>query len=296
MQKLSKSISYLIEYLLLKGLQNLLRMFPRQLELKIGALCGVIIHNLGIYRTIVRVNLEHVGIWDRQECNRITLNLYKNIGRYAVDFLRPPHPIPRHTVHGFDKIEPVLESGKGTIVILAHMGNWELLTTVFGKQAKRINVVAQNMNNKIVDKWLLEKRNASSVSTIYTRQAMRKMLEIIRNGGIIAILIDQYSQRHGIPAPFLGKEAKTVRTVAGIVRKTGCSVVSVTSILQPDNTYDIRLFTVPEPDLEGLSGEEEIAAYLKVHNDVLSEQIRTCPEHWFGWFHRRFKEYTRYRS
>ena len=150
------------------------------------------------------------------------------------------------------------------------------------------------MNNSIVDRWLLKKRTSSAVTTIYTNQALRKMLEVLRNNGIIAILIDQFGRRHGTPVPFLGREANTVRTVAGLVRKTGCSVISTTAIMQRDGTYEIPMYTVPEPDLAGLPEEDIVAAYQKVHNDVLSEQIRTWPEHWFGWFHRRFRDYVEY--
>lgn len=105
---------------------------------------------------------------------------------------------------------------------------------------------------------------------------------------------DQFSKRYGTPIPFLGKEAKTVRTVAGIVQKTECHVLSSTSIMQRDGTYDIWLTVVPGSDLEGLSEEDAVAAYQTLHNDTISQQIRTYPENWFGWFHRRFRGYADY--
>ncbi|MBN1761228.1 MAG: lysophospholipid acyltransferase family protein [Chitinispirillaceae bacterium] len=295
MPKPSTSISHVFEYLLLRVVQLLLTFLPRPLALRLGSWVGMLLHSLGIYRSTVKTNLEYVGLWDTDEQIRITKSLYRNIGRYAVDFLRPIRPLPNYRVHDFDKIDPLLQLGRGTIVILGHLGNWEMLATVFGERMGRLHVIAKNMHNSIVDRWLLEKRTASAVSTIYTDQALRKMLEVLRNNGIIAILIDQFGRHHGTPVPFLGKEANTVRTVAGLVRKTGCSVVSITAIMQPDGTYDIPTYTVPEPDLSGCSEAEIVTAYQKTHNDILSEQIRTWPEHWFGWFHRRFRDQVEYK-
>ncbi len=289
-----RALSHLAEYALLRTFQLLLTITPRHAALRFGSLLGTVLYHLGVYRRIAGKNLEHVGLWNRSERERILRSLYGNIGRYAVDFLRPVYPMPHHEIHDFEKIEPLLERGKGTIVILGHLGNWELLSTVFGRRTGRLYVIAKPMNNAIVDKWLHKKRTESSVTTIYTNQALRKMVEVTRKDGIIAILIDQYLRAHGTPAPFLGKEARTVRTVAGIVLKTGCSVISTNAIMRHDGSYDINMGAVPEPGLDGLTGDEKIAALQKLHNDVLSEQILRYPEHWFGWFHRRFREYVDY--
>jgi len=284
-----------LEYILLLIVQRFLAVLPRNRALWLGEKVGSLLYYMGIYRIIVKKNMEHVALWDdRAEMKRIMLSLYRNMGKYAVEFLRPAYPVPPCEIHGFDEIEPLLNSGKGAIVILGHLGNWEMLSTVFGKRTGKLHVIAKPMNNSIVEKWLLAKRNASSVTTIYTSQALRKMMEVIRKDGIIAILIDQFALNHGTPAPFLGKEAKTVRTVAGLARKTGCSVISTTSIFRPDNGYDINISVVPAPDTSGLSEDEAIALMQKQHNDVLSKQITSYPDHWFGWFHRRFRGYVDY--
>ncbi len=289
-----KSISHIVEYGLLRFLQMLVTGMPRKTALHFGSIFGDILYFAGVYRNVVRINFNHVGLWNASEQKHITRKLYRNMGKYAVDFLRPPYPIPPHEIHNFETIEPYLSLGKGTIVILGHLGNWEMLSTVFGKKTGRLHVVAKPMNNTIVDKWLLAKRTASSVKTIYTDNALRKMVETLKADGIIAILIDQYSYFHGTPALFLGKEAKTVRTVAGLAVKMGCSVISTNAIIRPDGRYDINMIALPKPDVAGLSEEQTVSVYQQLHNDVISRQIISNPDHWFGWFHRRFREYIDY--
>jgi len=254
---------------------------------------------LGVYRKVVLKNFEHVGIWDSAQVERIVPKLYRNIGRYAVDFLRRSgKPLPRHRLHDYDIYTDARAKGRGTIIVLAHFGNWELLAAIWGRQTDGgLNVVAKPMGNPIVEEWLLKKRTALSVKTIATGNALRGMLGVLRRNEITAILIDQHLRGMGTPAPFLGKTASTVRTVAGLANKTGAVTVPVYAMMAADGSYDIRFFRAEPPALGGgddADDEAVINAIQAQHNDILSQWITEHPEHWFGWFHRRFKGYLSY--
>lgn len=288
-----RTLNYL-EYLLLLLCQNIITLLPRNVALSIGAFAGTIIYKLGIYQYIVNVNMAHVDIGNPETTATIKKNLYRNLGKYAIDFLRPANPVPPYRLHGYEAIEPLLNEGKGTMVILGHLGNWELLATVFGSLTKKLHVVAKPMNNQFVDRWLLNKRTAASVTTIFSKQALRKIITVLKKDGIIAILIDQYMRNHGDPIPFLGKEAKTVSTVAGIALKTGCNVIAVHAVMDSSSTYDITVFPVEHNHNTLSTDEERLRAMQTTHNAILSQQIMEHPEHWFGWFHKRFRGYVNY--
>ncbi len=214
------------------------------------------------------------------------------MGRYTVDFLRSSHP--PHTIHNYEIVPTLFDRGNGIIVILAHFGNWELLAAIFGSKIDNLNVIAKPMRNPLVQNWLHRKRESSSVTTIYTHNALRKMLEVLRHNGMTAILIDQHLRKMGTPTPFLGKTADTVRTVAGLVHKTGAAVLPVYAILDSKGDYQVRITEAPLPERGDCSDEDYISKIQAQHNEILSQWIRENPEHWFGWFHRRFKGYLKY--
>jgi KDO2-lipid IV(A) lauroyltransferase len=213
--------------------------------------------------------------------------------RYVVDFLRVSKTKPEHRVHDYDVVGRVLDRGKGAVVLLGHFGNWELLADLFGAKLD-LRVVAKPMRNLLVDKWLARKRDAASVKTIFVDQALRKIYEGIKSNALVAVLIDQNAGSQGTQVSFLGREASTVRTVAGLVNKTGCGVIPCYALLRDDGSYDVVIAEAPPLDLAGMSDEECIAAYQIQHNGILSEWIRRNPEHWFGWFHRRWREHVEY--
>jgi KDO2-lipid IV(A) lauroyltransferase len=252
------------------------------------------LYHAGIYRKIVEKNFDHVGLLSG-ELRRVKIrSLYANIGRYAIDFLRAGSTPPPYTVNNLDEVHRALSRGKGVIAVLAHFGNWELLASLFGSHFSDLNVLARPMHNPFVEKWLFAKRKRTRVTPIYAEGALRKMLAVFHRNGIIAMLIDQYAAEQGTPVPFLGKPANTVRTVAGMVHKTDCGIVLPYALLQPDGSYSVVIEAAPPISVSKDNKEEFLAAVLLAHNDVLSRWIRQYPDHYFGWFHRRFKDTISY--
>jgi KDO2-lipid IV(A) lauroyltransferase len=294
MPSFSKNLSHTIEYYLLRAIEKFISIIPRFVALKLGSFIGFIFYLSGIYQKTVIANMKHTGIWSEKEIHSIIFKLYKNIGRYLIDFLRTSSSAPAHQIHNQHLLTEALSRNKGIIVLLAHIGNWEMLADVFGNRLPDLNVVAKRMKNKKVDQWLSRKRSRTGVITIYSEQALRKMMEVIKRKGIVAVLIDQHAGKHGTMVPFLGKPANTVRSVAGIVSKTGCSVLPAYSLMDKDGTYNIMIEEIPDPQFEDNTEEQRILGYQKLHNEIISKWIREHPEHYFGWFHKRFRNLIAY--
>jgi KDO2-lipid IV(A) lauroyltransferase len=289
-----KSLSHIAEYVLLRLIQFVVCALPRPATLAIGAAVGGVLYQMGVYRRVVERNFDHVGILDGQAKQNTIRTLYANIGRYATDFLRAGRTPPPYAVENLDEVNRALAKGKGMIAVLAHFGNWELLASIFGSHFSDLNVLARPMHNPLVERWLFAKRKNTAVTPIYASGALRKMLTVLGRNGIIAMLIDQYAADQGTPVPFLGKPANTVRTVAGMVHKTECGVVLPYALLLPDGSYKVVIEAAPGIAVPHENKEDFIAAVLKAHNDVLSRWIMQHPDHYFGWFHRRFKDTISY--
>ncbi|MDR2592937.1 MAG: lysophospholipid acyltransferase family protein [Chitinispirillales bacterium] len=289
--------SHYFEYAALRVVEFAVNLVPRRLALALGGVVGRLLCLFGVHRRIVQKNFDHVGLWDKGKAEKIIRRLYRNMGRYAVDFLRRGR-LPPYRLNRYELYTGARGKGKGTIIVLAHFGNWELLASIWGKQESDLNVIAKPMSNPLVEGWLHKKRTALGVSTIYTDSALRGMLSVLKRNGITAILIDQNMGSMGTPVPFLGKTASTVRTVAGLIRKTGAAAVPIYAIMGRDGVYDIDFFEAEPPEPRGADADPEaaITAIQAQHNDILSQWVMKRPEHWFGWFHRRFGGFVDYRK
>ncbi len=288
-----KFLTHRVEYIGLR-MAEILMLAPRPVALWFGAAIGSMLYYAGVYRKVVERNFDHTALFDERDKRKIIRSLYANIGRYGSDFLRAGRTPPPYTVENLAAVTRALSKGKGMIAVLAHFGNWELLASIFGSHFPDLNVLARPMHNPLVERWLFAKRKSAKVTPIYASGALRKIVTVLGRNGIIAMLIDQYAGEQGTPVPFLGKPANTVRTAAGIIHKTDCGVVLPYALLQPDGSYRVVIETAPAIAVSRDGKEAFIAAVQLAHNDVLSRWIRNYPDHYFGWFHRRFKDAVSY--
>jgi KDO2-lipid IV(A) lauroyltransferase len=278
-------LGWRVEYALVRGIETVTLLLPRNLSLALGEAIGTVARLFGVRRSVVLANFDYLG-FPAEETRRILPALYANMGRYLVDLLRAGRKPPPYRVQGDEVLSTLGE--RGTLVLLAHFGNFEVLATIFGSLVEDLHVIVKPMHNPYIEEWLRRRRMATGVTTLAHQKALRKGLSVLRRKGVLAALVDQNPGREGTPVSFLGKPALTVRAFAGLQLKTGASVVSAYAILGRNGVYDVVLAAEPH------ASEDEISAVQARHNDAIGAWVQKHPEHWFGWFHRRFRPYLDY--
>jgi KDO2-lipid IV(A) lauroyltransferase len=229
--------------------------------------------------------MRYVHLWNEEEQDRITRMLYRNIGAYCADFLWLGGREPPYTVEHEEHIDACFAQGRGVMVILAHIGNWELLANIFGTRINPLHVLFRPMKNRYVQRWLLHRRAQTGIHPVYQDGALKCIRRALRRNEMVAALIDQRAGRHGTRIPFLSKPANTTRAIAAMCKKSECAVLGAYCILQPDNSYRIVMQRL-DRDADRHASADELQLR---HNDIVSSWIRAYPSHWFGWFHKRWR-------
>ena len=278
------------EYVCLRLATAMTRCLPRRIALWLGGQMGALARCLGVRRRIVRRNLELVG-YPPDERQRIERRLYRLTGRYAVDMARGGGQRFVLAEGSEDALDEAFRSTNGVLWLFCHLGNWEMLVPSFLMRASSAVIVAKPMRNPFVNRWLegVRERTAPGIGFVPPANALRHSLRCLRAGGIAAFAIDQYAGRSGLPVRFLGHVTSTVRSTAGIESRTGCAVLGAYALLGANNVYHVTIVPAPprQPDAD-------VTEILQRHNDLISGWVRQYPEHWFGWFHRRFKYVVQY--
>lgn len=272
-----------------------LRRLPRRWALAVGAGAGTCAYHLRLRRRVVERNLEYTGICPAGERQALMRRIYRTMGRYAADFLAfdERHP-PRVVCDPPDALDRVRASSDGRLLIGAHFGNWELLGCELRRFVPSLAVVAKPLRNPWVDRWLTRRRQRTGVELVLPKDALRQTLRLVEQGGYVAYLIDQHPGRRGTPVPFLGKTALTVRSVAGIAILCSARVMAGYALLEADGSYRVTVEEPPPVVGKGGDRQDAINQHLVAHNEIVSRWVRAYPEHWFGWFHRRFKDVVHY--
>jgi lauroyl/myristoyl acyltransferase len=66
------------------------------------------------------------------------------------------------------------------------------------------------------------------------------------------------------------------------------------AIMEKNGSYHVVIETAPPIMSPRSDTEAFLAEAQKTHNDVISRWIIQYPDHYFGWFHRRFKDVISY--
>jgi KDO2-lipid IV(A) lauroyltransferase len=226
-------------------------------------------------RRLGRQSFEHLGM---------------NVIEACVFFFRPPSVLlSRVQLHGLEHLKAAADRGAGMLALTAHYGNWELLAASHALSAFRLSVVVRPLDDPLVDRVVERFRRRSGVELIAKRRAMHDILDALRRGRIVAILLDQNAARaEGVFAPFFGIPASTSKALAVISLRSGAPVVPIFIRREAGGSHRVEVEPmVPAP------ADGDVTSYTAAFNSAIEAAVRRAPEQWF-WMHNRWR--TRPRS
>jgi len=283
-------------YVLLRYVIATLDVFTYDFARRIGKLIGRLMYVLDAkHRRIAVKNIERAEGMPKKprEIHRLVRRVYEHFAVGAIETLLIPRMMSRGDLdrivklENFHLLDEALAKGKGAIVVLAHMGNWEVGGLAVSRKGYDLSSIARPIENPYLDAYVNRLRKSTGQEIIPKQRAVRSMAESLKANKILAILADQNARKNGIFVPFFGRPASTVRSPALMALKYGAPILAVNSFRSGRNEY--RIIMTPEiPIPKGLDREKAVE---KITADVtarLEGFVREHPEQWM-WLHARWK-------
>lgn len=282
-------------YLLALGVVSCIRLLPITLCFVLGKLIGLVMWGiLPGYRRLAKRNLRIAfgpGLEDRKAA-ALTRAHFTTLGANLLCSVKIPAMKPEKLRARLrfdneqaweDWIMGKKAGGRGTVAALSHFGNWEINAQIaeFVKP-RQAGCVYQAIRNPRIDDLINRDRRSRGVRTFDRKREMQGAAGLLRDGGVLGVLIDQHAGSAGIWMPLFGKLASTSPLAASLALRTG-ALLAMVSVRTVGVARWVIHTSAPVPT-EGRS-QEEIAADL---NRLLEEEIRLFPADWF-WVHNRWK-------
>ncbi len=171
----------------------------------------------------------------------VARRMFASYGRYWAEtfWVRPrraPQVRARIEVEGLDHVVTAQRAGKGIILALPHVGNWEVAGLIAAEIGLELVAVAENLANRRIRDWFVGLRNQMHIDVVLTgtgRGLMRTLEETLRRGGAVALLSDRDLKGKGIPVTFFGEQTTLPAGPALLARRTGAPIVPVASYFRP---------------------------------------------------------------
>jgi heptosyltransferase-2 len=243
------------------------------------------------YRRLARRNLEAAFANEKspRELRRICRRHFQRTG---ANFLcgtklgsMSPEKLERYVeAENADAVHKHLRARRPVIVLLSHIGNWEVTGPLVPHyfHYARVGTVYQKLRNRYLDRDVNRKRARTGAELFDRSEGFHKPIELLRSGGLIGVLGDQHAGDHGLWTPFFGRLASTSPLSALLAKRTGAAVIALAVYTVGPARW--RLVFTPLTDSPGAS----VNSVTFEANEMIEQEIRKAPEDWF-WVHNRWK-------
>jgi KDO2-lipid IV(A) lauroyltransferase len=292
----SKVLTYL-PYLLLKGFSLLINLLPEKFSLWVGRQMGKGMYYLDFEHRKVAIQNLHLAFGQEkpeEEIRSIAKSNFQNLGMSAMEFLRIPKMgvetfKKKVKIEGMEEVQKILKNGKGILLLLSHLGNWELMGLMSKVLGDPIAVIARPLKkNKWVNDMVAEVRKEAGLEVIPPKKASQKVLRALSKNRLVGILIDQRAKKsEGVWVDFFGKKAPSTPALAVLAMRTGVPVLPVFMIR---NGYRKHRLLIQEPLQLVNTGniKKDVETNTQLMNYALESIVRQYPDQWF-WVHRRWE-------
>ena len=179
------------------------------------------------------------------------------------------------------------DPARGFLAASGHLGNWEVMARAISFD-KPVVAVAQPAKNPLVDRLMARRSADARYRTIPKREAGgTRLLRPLREGAILAIMIDQYALKKPVLVDFFGRPACSHRSIAALHLATRRPIVFFACRRIGPMRFAV---TLSEPLVFEPTGDKnrDLHAILKNLNERLERAIREAPEQYL-WSHRRWR-------
>ena len=259
----------------------------RKITINFGKLFGILVYVLAVQqRRLVLRNLRFCyPEWHDDQIKELSRRVFENFGITFIEvcqsaFVSWEKLSGRYRVQGEEILINALKANKGILIITAHMGNWEVAQHYMHKFEKPFSVVATRMKQAWANRLLDHLRSRFGNTVIDKKGGLPNIMQALRRGETIAMLIDQSRRKQGIDVTFFGREATATPAAALLAMRCKSTVLPMFCVRDSDGQLTIQV----KPPLETIrTGDlrSDLQTNTQIMMNAVEEMVREYPDQWF---------------
>jgi len=238
-------------------------------------------------RDVVTQNLLSPCNGDRQAAERTARRLYHNFGVKLADLWKVESGAP--SLNWLTKpgeceiISAAAKRGKGVLLITAHLGNWEHGGILLAELGLKLTVLTRAEPASRLTNIRKASRSRWGIDTLIIGDDMFAFVEVIKrleSGAVLAIAMDRPPERGAAEVKLFGKPFHAPLIAAELARASGCALVGVAIVRQPEG-YAVRVLPEIIYDRRVLGQREARRELTQQILRVFEPQIRNYLDQWY---------------
>jgi predicted LPLAT superfamily acyltransferase len=192
-------------------------------------------------------------------------------------------------VHGAELLEPYLQSGRGCILLGAHLGSFELLRALCIDQRElRLKVLMDAAQNETITRLLHALAPAVAETVLPLRRPEDALLiqNYLEQGYLIGMLGDRVTDpKRVVECDFLGGRAAFPTgplLVASILR---APILLFFGLYRGGNRYEVHFEAFADAiRLDRTRRDADLAAWVQRYADAVARHAEAAPYNWFNFY------------
>ncbi len=192
-------------------------------------------------------------------------------------------------VHNSQLLHSALAAQKGLLLVVPHMGTWEVMNAWISAQCQP-TIMYKPAGNKAINALMLRARQATNATLVSTdATGVSQLYKNLKQGGVSIVLPDHVPEKPGgVEVPFFGLLTPTTTLVSKLAGKLQCPVLSLCCIRNSAGRYDIYCQQV---DTAIYNADVAVSATaLSQHVQAMCQQF--MPH--YIWSYKRFKRNSQF--
>ncbi len=241
-------------------------------------------------------NLEQAfPSWTAAHRERTAVDAYRHLFELAVEVLYTPRLLSEDAWVRHARIDGVfgairdLVSGRPTLLLCGHCGNWEALGYIMALLGFPMHAVYRPLDMKPLDQWVRDVRGRRGLVLVDKFGAMDSLGGIVSAGAPVGFVADQNAGDRGLFVPYFGRLASTYKSIGLLAIHTGATIVVGSCIRTKREVRESAAIGLdPEPGQTGASDHAgtQLGGEAWFSRDGLRYEVRISdvfgPEAWTG--------------
>jgi phosphatidylinositol dimannoside acyltransferase len=185
-------------------------------------------------------------------------------------------------VDGEDRLLAAISSGRGAVLALPHMGNWDQAGAwIITRGVQRFTTVAERLEPESLARRFFAFREGLGFEVLPATGGVARfgiLAQRLRGGGLVCLPADRDVTGGGIEVDFFGEKARMMAGAPALAVQTGAALMPVTLWFEDDGWGAHIHEEIPVP-AEG-SRRDKVQAMMQQVAWVFEEGIRAHPEDW----------------
>lgn len=195
----------------------------------------------------------HPELVDRAGRERIARRMFESLQLSWIEYLAGDprsdgREAPSVEFRGSELLYRALARGRGAVVAASHLGGWEVAGSALARRGFPVHVVSGVQLHPLLARELRAWKDREGIRVHTPREGFAPLVQALREGGIVVLLVDGDVYSRSLPATFFGRSAPFPAGPAILARRVGVPILHAHAARDEDGRHRVSFDGLDEPD------------------------------------------------